>query len=297
MVFNVTIDFSFIEESLSILSNQNDAKILPITKHNAAKGIYNHALRFQNTEKDLNGFWRDKIQLESNKGEEQRKNILSSIDYIKNYIADFKESFVELEEYFPSNINLSTTLFCIFGYDIGVVSNGNAFLNVGHPIFHDNKRELLYFAMHELHHVAYTNYNPIYSLNELKNTTDLTRIIRYSTHLEGLAVYSSLKRRKRENGYSHSDYITLNDPNITSQLVSKFFKILDKYEKELDRELVDEDWRVLELMSDIDRLWYIVGAWMAYTIDRNLGRHKLNSTIIEGPNVFFDIYKKLMSQQ
>ena len=287
MVFNVTIDFSFIEENLLKLHHFDKKTVSRIVSHEAAKGIYNHALRFHNTNKDLSDFWIEKLQQESNKGEKHLENVLKCMEYIKQNNFDFNEAFRELQDYLPQDTDFSSHLFCIIGYDIGVVSDGNAYLNLGHPLFHENKRELLYFAMHELNHVAYTHFNPIFSFDDLGTTEDLRRIIGYSTHLEGLAVYSALNRRRRENGFTHRDYITLNDPDKMLQKISKFFEILDRLESEPPRALVDDDFSILELMSGGERLWYVVGAWMAESIDRRLGREALNSTIVQGHEAFF----------
>jgi hypothetical protein len=290
MVIYVKIDFSFIEENLSTITQPDKQKIQQLTSHDAAKGIYNHAKRYQNTEKNLKDFWNEKLQQESKKGQRHLRHILDSIEYIKHNISDFKKAFKELEAYLPKENDFSCTIFCIIGYDIGVVSDGNAYLNLGHPLFHTNQRELLYFAMHELHHVAYTQLNPTFSFDDIKTTSDLTRIIKYSTHLEGLAVYSSRDRRRKENGYTHRDYVTLNDPVRVSQLSSQFFDILEEYDKISNRALVGDDWGILELMSDGDRLWYVVGAFMAEFIDRCLGRETLNSTMVQGPEAFFKAY-------
>ena len=295
MVFNVTIDFSFIEDHLHNLHHFDDESVSKIVSHEAAEGIYKHAKRFHNTDKDIRDFWFEKLQQLSDKGEKHLVNVLENIEYVKQETSDFHEAFRELQDFLPQNTNFSSHLFCIIGYDIGIVSDGNAYLNLGHPLFHENKRELLYFAMHELHHVAYTHFNPIYSFDDLTTTEDLSRVIRYSTHLEGLAVYSSMNRRRRENGGTHRDYITLANPDKMSQLVIQFFEILDKYENEPCRVLVEDDWGILELMSDGDRLWYVVGAWMAESIESRLGRKVLNSTMVLGPEAFFKVYQKSVS--
>ena len=81
-----------------------------------------------------------------------------------------------------------------------------------------------------------------------------------------------------------------------SQLISRFFEFLNSYEGEPVRDLVEDDWDVLELMSDADRLWYVVGAWMAESLDQGLGREALNMTIVEGSEAFFRLYKNLKSK-
>jgi hypothetical protein len=288
---NVSIDFTFLEECLPILNESSTQEITKITSHEAAKGIHNHALRYNNTNKRLVDFWRDLLFQETKKGGTHFQNILDCIDFIKVYIPDFNEAFRELEAYLPPETNISTNLYCIIGYDIGVVSDGDAYLNLAHPLYHESKRELLYFAMHELHHVVYTHYNPTFSFNEIKTTKDLSRIIKYSTHLEGMAVYSAWHKRQRENGYTHRDYITLHDPSKMDRLITRYFDLLNRIELEPVRGLVEDDWSILEVMSDRDRLWYVVGAFMADSIDRYLGREILNSTIIEGYESFFRHFK------
>ncbi|UCH57554.1 MAG: hypothetical protein JSV18_01130 [Candidatus Bathyarchaeota archaeon] len=183
----------------------------------------------------------------------------------------------------------------IVGYDIGIVSEGNAFLSLGHSLFHEHERELLYITMHELHHVGFSHYNPIYSLDELKTTRDLLRIIKHSTHLEGLAVYAPFERRRRENGFTHRDYTVLNDPGERSSVSFEFLRIVKKLENEDERPLTGEDFDVLHRMSDGDRLWYVAGAHMAQAIDRRMGREELNQTIVDGPDAFFEAYRKAIA--
>ena len=164
MVLSVKLDLSFIEEILSNLNNLNAESLKAITLHEAAKGVYDHARRFSNTDKDIAGFW-TQILSESIKHQDL-ENIYNCYNYIIENIARFNEAYREVEHYIPTG-QFHATLYAMMGYDIGIVFNGNAFLNLGHPIFR-NKNELVYFAMHELHHAVYTQIHPLYSLDELQ---------------------------------------------------------------------------------------------------------------------------------
>lgn len=292
--FSIEIDFTFIEQIIRCMDNPDEYPISELIKHEAAMGVHSHASRYWNTDKNLHDFWEDKIRLESSKGKGHIDQILSCMKYIDSNTDDFSEAFEEIKEYLPIDLRLSRKLFLIVGYDSGIVSDGNAYLNLGYTQFHKHKRELLYIAMHELHHVGYTHYNQTYSMEELKSTTDLLRIVRYATHLEGLAVYASLERRRMENGFTHRDYILLNDPARRERASSEFLNILKGLEDEPERVLVDEDRDILKLMSAGDRLWYVMGAHMAELIDEKLGRKTLNQTIIEGPDSFFHAYTRTM---
>jgi hypothetical protein len=292
MVLNVAQDFSFIEETLSKLDDLDERNLTNIISYEAAKGVYSHARRFHNTDQNIKNFWKQRL-LEFNTNS-LVDNAIECIDYIKQNTPSFNEAYRELESYLPP-YNYSTILYFIIGYDIGIVSDGNAYLNLGHQLFHENKRELLYFAMHELHHAVYTQINPIFSFDDLKTTKNLVNIIKYSTHLEGLAVYCSYNKRRRENEYSHHDYVTLNDLDKTRKYVARYFEILSIYENESCRLIDENDFSILDVMSGGDRLWYIVGAYMAKLIDEQLGRDTLNKTITDGPESFFEAYFKTLA--
>ena len=290
--FFVELDFTFIEEILNYLENPTENAIARIIGHEAAIGVYIHAIRYKNTDKNLNDFWKERLNGKSKKGDHYIGQVKKCIKYIESKIADFRQSFKELEAFLPTELRLSCKLYPIVGYDIGIVSEGNAFLNLGHHLFHEHERELLYFAMHELHHVGYIHYTPIYSLDGLKKNRDLLRIIKYSTHLEGLAVYASFERRRRENGFTHRDYVVLNDPRKRSKALTVFFCILKGLENEDEGALTKEFFDILIRMSDGDRLWYVSGAYMAQMIDQILGRKALNQTIVNGPDDFFEAYER-----
>jgi hypothetical protein len=216
------------------------------------------------------------------------------LEYLEANKDLFHSDLKELEYFLPEKIRLNCKLYPIVGYDIGIVSQGNAFLNLGYPLFHEHKRELYYFSIHELHHVGYTHYNPIYSLDELKTNKELLEIIKYSTHLEGLAVYSTLELRKKENSFTHRDYIVLNNPSKRSKIVSQFMNTLEQLRQEEQKTLNQEHLTILDQMSDRDRLWYVAGAHMAKTIHERLRRKKLKKTIVDGPDAFFKAYNKAL---
>jgi hypothetical protein len=151
-------------------------------------------------------------------------------------------------------------------------------------------------SMHEIHHVGYTHYNPIFSLSDLKTTRDLSSAIRYSAHLEGMAVYAPLHRRIKNESLSHPDYRVLLNPVDCASRRNEFISILSDVDAGPARPLGGSDLDVLELMSGRDkRLWYITGADMARSIDETLGRDVLAQTVIDGPNGFFDTYNRAIS--
>ena len=169
--FSVKVDLSFIEQSLEYIDSPSSATLEEALGHPAAKGVHLHALRFGNTEKDLAGFWEERLRgFDPDAVERTRSNV----GYMLDNAGEFTLAFDELTGYFPKDLELRCRLYGVVGYDIGIVSDGDAYLNLGHSVY-DDQRELVYFAMHELHHVAYTHYQPMYSFSDLKTTMDLRR--------------------------------------------------------------------------------------------------------------------------
>ncbi|MHA2249043.1 MAG: DUF5700 domain-containing putative Zn-dependent protease [Candidatus Kariarchaeaceae archaeon] len=289
--FKINIDYSFIE---SIIETKITSNFLPkLIEHEAAKGIYNHATRFNNTTLKMADFWEKILINTKNKGTAHLKKIESCVEYMKSHETDFQSSFEELQEYIPDKFILNCNLNLIVGYDIGVVSEGNAYLNLGHPHFHEDKNELIYFAMHELHHVVFNHYHELYSFDDLKTTKNLIDVVKYSTQLEGLGVYSPYARRKTNNHINHLDYQILEDKNRKEKSIREFFEIYIRINKLKERQLIETDLDIFDLMSGENRLWYVTGAHMAAVIDKTLGRKRLLGTILRGPDDFFETFEKI----
>ena len=296
-MFKVEIDATFVEYALDYLWSRSEAGLGTIFDHEAAKGVHSHAERFGNTDDTLEGFWRKTLAHESKHKADHLKRIQSNLDFIKSNELIFRRAIDETATYLPAEIRLRARLYLIIGYDIGIVSEGDAYLNVGHPHFGDDRRELLYFSMHEAHHVGYIRLHLIYSLESLRTSSDLIRAIEYSTHLEGLAVYSSYERRTIEEGFGHVDYWILNDARERKRVTGEFFGILDGLGEEPDRPLKEADFGLLEQMSGGKRLWYVAGAHMAQEIDEGLGREALTQTVVDGPDSFFEAYARAVGKR
>ena len=290
----VKIDLSFAEIVLKYFSNPSEDLFNQITKHIVAKKILSNAQIFSQDPIDIEDFWVKILEREKNKGEEYILKIKSCISYIKNNVDTLYAFIDELYSYLPDNFVFDCNLYLDIGYDIGIVAEGDALLNVGHPIFHQNKRELLYFALHELHHVGFTEYiDTLRPLSEIKNREDFANLIERLTHLEGTATYSIKEIREREKQPLFFDYKILQDKEKLATSAAEYFEIYDKY-KSSEKLLIEEnDFEILEIMSGKNkRLWYVVGAHMAEEIDKKLGREELNKTILEGSKTFFEKYFK-----
>jgi len=161
---SVSLDLSFAEPALRHMGSPGEASLSMLVAHDAAKGVYAHAVRFGNTGLGIKGFWGG-LLLKASGDPMYASRVRHSQRYLEG--CDLSEAYAELGGHLPCGTDLDCRLFGEVGYDIGVVSEGDAYLNLGHPHFAD-AGELVFFAVHELHHVGYTVYNPLYALGDVK---------------------------------------------------------------------------------------------------------------------------------
>jgi hypothetical protein len=152
--------------------------------------------------------------------------------------------------------------------------------------------EIKYYAIHELHHAGFVmlKNNVMISL-DITNYKEMTQLIEYSTHLEGMGTFAPLNIRKKENAMNiDRDYIALQNTELMKEYEKEYFDIYFHFKNNPDSLITEEDWDKVSILSDEKRLWYRVGASMAQTIDKNLGREKLVSLISEPSENFINTY-------
>ncbi|MBD3192643.1 MAG: hypothetical protein GF308_18525 [Candidatus Heimdallarchaeota archaeon] len=294
MSLKITIDSSFIEDVFNFFENSSQESLADLTQHQAAKDIYENATMFNSTSENIENFWKTILEREKKKGKEYFQKILLAQDYFSKQTSDFTQAFNEINNFIPKETNLECTLYQMLGYDLGIANDRNALINLGHHLYHEFNRELLYFSMHELHHVVYFNYHPMRTMDEIKTTEDLVSLLKFLTHLEGLATYLTLEKRIKENGLTFKDYKVLTNERETRKHTQEYFEVLNRIAEQPKREIQEEDFKVFEIMSGGPRLWYVAGGQIAKQIDEKLGREALVQTMIDGAESFFNQYNSLM---
>ncbi len=290
----VQLDNSFVKGMLLFLEHPSEGQFDQLVQHPAAQRVHSHATRWDNTQLGIQEFWKTLLQKEAQRGAGHLRKIQACLNFLERNGHLLSAAMDEVLEYLPSEASLDCHLYTMLGYDAGIVCDGDALLNLGHPLYHEDPRELIYLAMHEIHHVGYINIQPGFSLDELKTPRDLLGAIYYSTHLEGMAVYAPLRRRLQERGLQHEDYPALLDTHERQARIQQYFTLVTALAQEPNRLLTKKDLQIFEIMSGKHkRLWYITGAHMAQTIDETLGRKALVQTIVNGPKTFFTTYQTL----
>jgi hypothetical protein len=114
---------------------------------------------------------------------------------------------------------------------------------------------------------------------------------------EGMATYVGYKGLKE---FPHNRTDVLKDDyklfENHDELNALFIKMNELSKKALtlgEKELKDTLWQV----GSIDRAYYVVGCFMARTIDEKLGRNALIETISKGPQFFLRTYNSLVEEK
>jgi hypothetical protein len=198
--------------------------------------------------------------------------------------------------YLPPGFRFHGSLFLTFGYDIGVAFPPNASLNGAQRHFGAHPRELVYYAIHELHHAGFMSYQPPPRLADLKTCRDVLGLVRYSTALEGMAVLAAWPRRRAEKALADDpDYVALGDSERMRRDVAAYFRDYDSLVERGDMPADKEAWAVIDGMSSGERLWYRVGALLARRFEEVRGRAALVGLVTQGPIRFVEAARPLLS--
>ena len=289
----VVYDFSFVYLALEYIET-GDASILDeIAELDATTHVLNHANQFgYDVPTD------SRIELVTNLLSpigEHRENLdfyKRNLSFAREHIAGTDTAQRVALEYLPEDFSFSGSLFMTIGYDLGVAYGNNSSLNLAHPYYIQNMQELKFYAIHELHHAGFVmlknGFMP--SLN-ISTYGEMANVIEYFTHVEGMGTFAPLEIRSEENSLDiDGDYIALQDSELMVELEREFFEIFFHFKNNPDELITDADWEKLYILADGKRLWYIVGAYMAKTMDIKLGREKLVSLIAKPSVEFINAY-------
>ena len=163
----------------------------------------------------------------------------------------------------------------------------------------NNMNTMIYLAIHELHHIGFLMAKNGYAAPFVGITTykEMLHLIEYCIHLEGMATYAPLGIIEQKNDMNtNKHYSAIRDLAVVEELEKEFFDIYYHFKNEPDNLLTQKDAYKFQVFNDIKGLQYIVGAHMAKTIDKNLGREKLISLISEPSENFTATYLELKRQ-
>jgi hypothetical protein len=194
-------------------------------------------------------------------------------------------------EYLPGGHRFNSTVYLNLGYD-NICYGCDVAVNLNHAPFHADRREAVYYLMHELAHAGYFAYNEMPSLAAPRTYGELAENVMFLTQLEGMGVLTPLRLRTLEGGFGDPDYVALLDPKERERRVSAYFEKLARLESSPNKTIKPMD---LEIYNEFSgkplRLWYVAGCHMAQTIEKTRGADALREVVREGCAAFFEAYR------
>ena len=296
---DLRFDATFAQQALDYLQSREPALLQRMTNSAAVAHILNHARNFDNPDvpKDSAAALLNALLGPSDKQTERGDICRQSLAYFAGPMLADPHWVADALRYLPADFRFHGTLFLTFGYDIGVAFGPNASLNCTHERFSRHSRELIYYAIHELHHTGFMTYHPPPKLAEAKSCADLLRLVEYSTQLEGMAVLAAYQRRREDDALAEDpDYVALQDDKRMQADEASYFKDYEYLKSRGSQPADGEAWAVNDRMSSGERLWYRVGALMAQRIEAARGRAALVDLVKQGPAQFMATYQSLRTK-
>jgi len=286
-------DSSFAQSALTYLHGGDQSVLLRLSESAAAEHLINHARNFDyDVPRDSTQALVFHLLNPRESHLSQAPSCERSLAFFSGPMQDDRSWVGDTLGYLPDDFRFNGTLFLTFGYDIGVAFGPNASLNCAHGHFDGHPRELLYYAIHELHHVGFMSYHAPPKISDIKTCGDILRLVEYSTQLEGMAVYAAYERRSDEHALSDDDdYVALQDGQGMQLDEMHYWEDFHWLEAHTAQPADAAAWAVITRMSSGDRLWYRVGARMAQRIEVASGRPKLIELIKQGPAAFIETSK------
>jgi hypothetical protein len=294
---DLTFDARFARTAVEYVRRGTPALLDTLADSPAARHLLNHARQFDyDVPKDSPRSLVGSLLAPSPDLRAQADQVERSLAFFTGPLLDNPHWVNDVLRYLPAGFRFRGSLYLTFGYDIGVALAPNASLNAASRRFEGKPRELLYYAIHELHHVGVNTYQPPPRISDIKTCADLLRLVDYSTQLEGLAVYVARARRAADGALgTDPDYVALEDPAQMRVLEERYDEQY-RYLQGRGVEPVDKAaWEVLDRMSSGDRLWYRVGARMAARVEQTLGHDALVALIAGNHPALVETYRRIVS--
>lgn len=291
---DLTFDARFARTSVDYVRRESPALLDTLAGSPAARHLLNHARQFGYDVPTDSPRSLIRFLLSPSPGlRAQADQVERGLAFFTGPLLDDPHWVNDVLRYLPAGFRFRGSLYLTFGYDIGVALAPNASLNAANRRFDGRPRELLYYAIHELHHVGVNTYQPPPRVSDIKTCADLLRLVDYSTQLEGLAVHVARARRASEGALgTDPDYVALEDPARMLALERQYDEQY-RYLQGRGVEPVDKDaWAVLDQMSSGDRLWYRVGARMAARVEQTLGHDALVALVAGSHPALVETYRR-----
>jgi hypothetical protein len=286
----ITFDSSGLETALNYLHEKSPENLEKLISEPGNKLAYVHHIWSDLAKVTIEEFWTEQLSRTP-----WSSKLANNITTIKTYLFNQeKEKWLnEVLRYLPKGHFFNTTVYLNVGYD-SIVFGENIALNLNSDKFKLDKRESVYYLVHELAHAGYVRYHPLPELGKIKTKKELSNVIKFLTHLEGMGVISALRLRISERGLQDNDYKVLLNNTEKARRVRHYFRLLREVDNSPKEEVDRLRSQVFEKMSGKEtRLWYITGCHIAQEIEKHRGIETLRKLVEQGSEEFFNTYQEL----
>jgi hypothetical protein len=185
-------------------------------------------------------------------------------------------------------IDLCTTIhFTAETYPRAFQIHDHIVMDITNPYYRGNASAIMNCLVHEVFHIGYGNNQRLRT--EIDFDDAVINSMLNSLQNEGMATYVAYTAQHLFPALDDRDYTMLDrkrDVRIRRKQVDALFQ---RAMSDDPGDLEGASWRT----GIQDRGYYVVGAYMARTIDERLGRDALVSTVAEGPRAFVRRYNEI----
>jgi tetratricopeptide (TPR) repeat protein len=241
--------------------------------------------------------WIEQLKEISALSENERQSNISF--QIMQDILDLKDVFdsraiPHICSFLPNNhVTLNTTVHLSgLTHAWAFMTNSNIVINLLHPHYEGKvANDFMNTITHEVFHIGYGRNRYYRTEIELENSIYYSMLDALQN--EGMAVYMAYTAQEFFPFRSEQDYILLED----KKEVKRLRKLLNDLFKEADSMSPDSLRKTAWDIGVMQRAYYAVGAHMAMTIDKKMGRAALIETVVKGPRSFVSCYNKLVKKK
>ena len=165
--------------------------------------------------------------------------------------------------------------------------DGSIVIDLAADYWQGNPDKVLNLIVHELYHDGFLGYQPGTSAADARDGAAIVEHVLWRTQNEGLATYVAY--RARTPRATIEDYELLDD----AAQVERRFDLLRRLLADAAAAGVEELPALRERttqVGDMQRAYFVVGAFMARRIEERSGRDVLIGTVTGGPHAFFSAY-------
>jgi hypothetical protein len=185
--------------------------------------------------------------------------------------------------------DISTTIY----FTTAIIAAGFQINN--HIVIYGGNADKDNLFIHELFHQGYNTYKTKWTEKKPENA-QFYQILE-DLQNEGIATYVGYKGLKEfpncRTDMVKDDYRLYENREELQQLLAKLNGLFNRAPSLREKELQDVQFQI----GVNDRAFYVVGCYMAQTIDEKSGRNALVKTILKGPLSFISAYNSLVDEK